>query len=186
MRGMQQSLKVALSVAAVATGRRRPLGRDRRLLRRPGRHDPDARRRHPAHAAADRGRGDARAQLRRQLVLIALVLGVLGWAVVSRVVRGVVLSLREKEFVEAARGARRRRPCASSFRHLLPNAIGAIIVNATLNIAAGDPGRDGAVVPRASACRRRTRRSACSSTRPDGASTPGRGCSTCPASCSSS
>jgi peptide/nickel transport system permease protein len=56
------------------------------------------------------------------------------WMGIARVVRGVFLSLREKEFVEAARalGASDRRII---FRHLLPNAIGPIIVNATIAVA---------------------------------------------------
>jgi peptide/nickel transport system permease protein len=66
--------------------------------------------------------------------LIALVIAGLSWAYVSRVARGVVLSLREKEFIEAARalGAGDARII---FRHLVPNALGAIIVNATLLVA---------------------------------------------------
>jgi peptide/nickel transport system permease protein len=66
--------------------------------------------------------------------LIAIVIAGLQWAIVSRIVRGVVLSLREKEFIEAARalGASDRRII---FRHLLPNAIGPIIVNATVLVA---------------------------------------------------
>ncbi|HEU0090346.1 MAG TPA: ABC transporter permease [Pseudonocardiaceae bacterium] len=66
--------------------------------------------------------------------LIALVIAGLAWAYVSRVARGVVLSLREKEFIEAARalGASDARII---FRHLVPNALGAIIVNATLLVA---------------------------------------------------
>lgn len=65
---------------------------------------------------------------------IALVLAGLLWAPISRVVRGVFLSLREKEYVEAARalGATNRRII---FRHLLPNALGPIIVNATIVVA---------------------------------------------------
>ena len=52
----------------------------------------------------------------------------------ARVVRGDFLSLREKEFVEAARalGASDRRII---FKHLLPNAVGPIIVNATITVA---------------------------------------------------
>ena len=66
--------------------------------------------------------------------LIALVIAGLYWAYVSRVVRGVVLSLREKEFIEAARalGASDARII---FRHLVPNALGSIIVNATVLVA---------------------------------------------------
>jgi len=66
---------------------------------------------------------------------LALVLALLGWMGISRVVRGVVLSLREQEFVEAARalGASDARII---LRHLLPNALGPIIVAATITIAA--------------------------------------------------
>jgi ABC-type dipeptide/oligopeptide/nickel transport system permease subunit len=66
--------------------------------------------------------------------LISVVIAGLYWAYVSRVARGVVLSLREKEFIEAARalGASDARII---FRHLVPNALGAIIVNATILIA---------------------------------------------------
>jgi peptide/nickel transport system permease protein len=65
---------------------------------------------------------------------VALVLAALVWTYIARVVRGQFLSLREKEFVEAARalGASDRRII---FRHLLPNATGAIIVNATITVA---------------------------------------------------
>jgi ABC-type dipeptide/oligopeptide/nickel transport system permease subunit len=66
--------------------------------------------------------------------LISLVIAGLYWAYVSRVARGVVLSLREKEFIEAAKalGASDLRII---FRHLVPNALGAIIVNATVLVA---------------------------------------------------
>jgi ABC-type dipeptide/oligopeptide/nickel transport system permease subunit len=66
--------------------------------------------------------------------LIAMVIAGLTWAYVSRVARGVVLSLREKEFVEAARalGATDTRII---LRHLVPNSLGSIIVNATLLVA---------------------------------------------------
>ena len=67
---------------------------------------------------------------------IAVVIAGLTWAYVSRVVRSTVLSLREKEFVEAARalGASDARII---FRHLLPNSLGPIIVNATVLVATG-------------------------------------------------
>lgn len=67
---------------------------------------------------------------------IAAVIAGLTWAYVSRVVRSTVLSLREKEFVEAARalGASDARII---FRHLLPNSLGPIIVNATVLVATG-------------------------------------------------
>jgi peptide/nickel transport system permease protein len=57
------------------------------------------------------------------------------WMPDARIVRGVFLSLKEKEFVEAARatGATNKR---IMFNHMLPNAMGPIIVNATLSVAA--------------------------------------------------
>jgi peptide/nickel transport system permease protein len=63
-----------------------------------------------------------------------IVLAALGWMYIARVVRGQVLSIKEKEFVEAARasGASSRRIIV---RHILPNCIGPIMVNATLAIA---------------------------------------------------
>jgi peptide/nickel transport system permease protein len=68
-------------------------------------------------------------------VTIILVLAALFWMSVARVVRSQVLSLREKEFVEAARaaGATSNRIV---IRHILPNMIGPLMVNATLSIAA--------------------------------------------------
>lgn len=69
------------------------------------------------------------------LVPIVLVLGVIGWVQYARVIRGQTLSLREREFVEAARvlGAGSGRILA---RHILPNAIGPVLVIATVNVSA--------------------------------------------------
>ena len=66
--------------------------------------------------------------------LVAVVIASVSWTSIARVVRGTFLSLREKEFVDAARalGASDTRII---FRHLLPNATGSIIVNATVTIA---------------------------------------------------
>jgi peptide/nickel transport system permease protein len=70
----------------------------------------------------------------RSPTTIILVLALLGWTYIARVVRGQVLSLKEKEFVEAARASG-----ASSWRiiirHTLPNLVGAIMVNLTLSVA---------------------------------------------------
>jgi peptide/nickel transport system permease protein len=63
------------------------------------------------------------------IVIIAL----LGWMAMARIVRGEFLSLREKEFVEAARAAGASGP-RIIVRHLLPNALGPIIVFATLEV----------------------------------------------------
>ncbi len=66
---------------------------------------------------------------------VAIILGLLFWTGLARIVRGEFLSLREKEFVEAAKvlGASDKRII---FRHILPNTMGPIIVNATLTVAA--------------------------------------------------
>jgi len=67
-------------------------------------------------------------------ILIVVVIGVLGWMATARIVRGAVLSVKEKEFVEAA-------TCVGSksgpimTRHILPNVLSPIIVSATIGVA---------------------------------------------------
>jgi peptide/nickel transport system permease protein len=67
--------------------------------------------------------------------VLALLLGLLSWTSLARLVRGEVLALRSREFVEAAKVAG-----ASDFRimfkHILPNTAGVIIVSMTLTMAA--------------------------------------------------
>jgi peptide/nickel transport system permease protein len=65
---------------------------------------------------------------------VILTLSVIRWAVFARLARGSVLSVREKEFVEAARalGARHARVMA---RHILRNILTPIVILATLQIA---------------------------------------------------
>lgn len=65
---------------------------------------------------------------------VMIIIGLLTWPNICRIVRGQFLSLREREFVEAARasGAGNTRII---FRHLLPNAVAPIIVAATFGIA---------------------------------------------------
>jgi peptide/nickel transport system permease protein len=67
-------------------------------------------------------------------VLIVVVIGGLRWMPVARLVRAQFFSLREKEFVEAARalGASRLRLVLS---HILPNALGPVIVAGTIEVA---------------------------------------------------
>ena len=67
-------------------------------------------------------------------VLIVAVIGGLRWMPVARLVRAQFLSLREKEFVEAARslGA---APLRQVVRHILPNALGPVIVAGSLDVA---------------------------------------------------
>jgi ABC-type dipeptide/oligopeptide/nickel transport system permease subunit len=68
-------------------------------------------------------------------IALALVLGALSWTSLARLVRGEVLALREREFVEAARVAG-SSSARIIFRHILPNAVGVIIVSATLTMSA--------------------------------------------------
>jgi ABC-type dipeptide/oligopeptide/nickel transport system permease subunit len=68
-------------------------------------------------------------------LVLAIIIGLFTWTGLARLVRAEFLSLREREFVDAARvaGASDRR---IMFRHILPNSIGVIIVNSTLLMAA--------------------------------------------------
>ncbi|MBV9834973.1 MAG: ABC transporter permease [Alphaproteobacteria bacterium] len=68
-------------------------------------------------------------------VLVIAIIGGLRWMPVARLVRAQFLSLREKEFVEAARalGASKLRQVV---RHILPNALGPVIVAGTIDVAA--------------------------------------------------
>jgi peptide/nickel transport system permease protein len=67
-------------------------------------------------------------------LLIVVVIGGFRWMPIARLVRAQFFSLREKEFVEAARalGASTRRQVV---RHILPNALGPVIVAATIYVA---------------------------------------------------
>jgi len=66
---------------------------------------------------------------------VIFLIAIFGWTYAARLVRGEFLSLKEREYVLAARtiGARNFR---IMFRHVLPNAAGPIIVNATLLVGA--------------------------------------------------
>jgi peptide/nickel transport system permease protein len=68
-------------------------------------------------------------------MLIVVVIGGFRWMPVARLVRAQFFSLREKEFVEAARalGASTQRQVV---RHILPNSLGPVIVAATIDVAA--------------------------------------------------
>jgi len=68
-------------------------------------------------------------------VLVVIVIGGLRWMPVARLVRAQFLSLREKEFVEAARGLG-AAPLRQVLRHILPNAVGPVIVAGTIDVAA--------------------------------------------------
>jgi peptide/nickel transport system permease protein len=65
---------------------------------------------------------------------IMIVIGLTSWEGTARFVRAEILSLREREFVHAARAAGARGP-RLILRHLIPNAIGPVLVSATLGVA---------------------------------------------------
>ena len=67
---------------------------------------------------------------------VILIIGLLQWTGVARIVRAEILSLKQSEFIEAARAMG-----FSNFeiirKHLLPNILSPVIVNATLSVAQG-------------------------------------------------
>ncbi|WP_436493830.1 ABC transporter permease [Actinokineospora sp. HUAS TT18] len=66
--------------------------------------------------------------------MVALILAAFGWMSVARITRGETLSLSQREYIEAARAAGAGTRWII-FRHLIPNMIGSITVNATLSVA---------------------------------------------------
>lgn len=70
----------------------------------------------------------------KSLTLFILVIAFVSWLIPARLIRGEALSLRQREYVQAVRvmGGSRTRIVG---RHIIPNSIGTIIVNATFNIA---------------------------------------------------
>ena len=71
--------------------------------------------------------------LGRNIFILFIAIALVSWLTVARVVRGQIISLKNSEFVEAARsmGA---SPNRIIFRHLLPNTLGIIIVYSTLSL----------------------------------------------------
>jgi oligopeptide transport system permease protein len=71
----------------------------------------------------------------RNIILLFVAIGTVEWLTMARIVRGQIMSLKRMEFIEAARslGLGRRRII---LRHMLPNAMGPIIVYTTLTIPA--------------------------------------------------
>ena len=68
-----------------------------------------------------------------QLVLLFIALGSVSWLTMARIVRGQVLSLKNQEFVLAARATGVSTP-RIIFRHIVPNTLGPVIVYATLTV----------------------------------------------------
>lgn len=71
---------------------------------------------------------------RGSVVMMVLIIALVNWTYLARIVRAEVLSLRERDFVEAAR-ALGAHDAAILARHLLPNLVGPIIVFSTLSMA---------------------------------------------------
>jgi len=67
------------------------------------------------------------------IVLIFLAIGAVEWLTMARIVRGQTLSLKQKEFIEAARAAGLTR-VAIIARHIVPNLLGPVVVYVTLTI----------------------------------------------------
>lgn len=70
----------------------------------------------------------------QRIIMIMVILGLLSWTGLARLVRGSVLAEREQEFVTAAKALGVKEK-GIIFRHILPNVITVIIVNATLSFA---------------------------------------------------
>ncbi len=67
----------------------------------------------------------------RSIVMIFIGIGLLSWLDMSRIIRGQTLSLKQKEFIEAA-VATGVRPLTIVTRHIVPNVLGIVVVYATL------------------------------------------------------
>jgi oligopeptide transport system permease protein len=71
----------------------------------------------------------------RNIILLFFAIGAVEWLTMARIVRGQILSIKRMEFIEAAR-ALGLSPRRIIFRHLIPNALGPVIVYTTLTIPA--------------------------------------------------
>jgi oligopeptide transport system permease protein len=69
----------------------------------------------------------------RSLFLLFAAIGAVGWLTMARIVRGQTLSIRQKEFIEAAIASGATAP-RIILKHIVPNVIGPVIVYATLTI----------------------------------------------------
>ena len=70
----------------------------------------------------------------QRMYIVMMIIGFLSWPGLARMIRGQILSLREQEFVQAAR-ALGIKDSKIIWRHLIPNTVGYIIVSATLGMA---------------------------------------------------
>jgi len=71
----------------------------------------------------------------RHLLLVFVGIGAVSWLDIARIVRGQTLSIRKREYIEAARALGVRAPSMIR-RHVIPNLLGIVIVYATLTVPA--------------------------------------------------
>src|ERR1700726_4199176 len=71
----------------------------------------------------------------RNFILLFVAIGAVEWLTIARIVRGQTLSLKQKEFIEAARAAGLPRRSIIA-RHIVPNLLGPVVVYVTLTIPA--------------------------------------------------
>ena len=71
----------------------------------------------------------------RNFILMFVAIGAVQWLTMARIVRGQTLSLKQREFIEAARAAGLERK-AILLRHIVPNVLGPVVVYVTLTIPA--------------------------------------------------
>ena len=136
LRGMQKSMLIAVCVAVISTGIAATVGLHLGILRRLAGPRADVVRRPHAGGAgvpADHD-PDTTHQKLRQRHRAGLLLAGFGWMVSSRMVRGMTMSLREREFIRAARymGVPNRRIIT---HHVVPNVASILIIDAALNVA---------------------------------------------------
>ena len=74
-----------------------------------------------------------------RILILILCLGLIEWLTMARIVRGQVLSLKEQQFIAAAR-ALGQNHYRILIRHLLPNLLGVVLVYLTLTVPGRDPG----------------------------------------------
>ena len=70
----------------------------------------------------------------RNIILLFVAIGAVEWLTMARIVRGQTLSVKHKEFIEAARAAGVSNWQASSLRHIIPNVLGPVVVYVTLTV----------------------------------------------------
>lgn len=69
----------------------------------------------------------------RNVFLLFAAIGALEWLTMARIVRGQTLSIRRREYIEAARASGQSTP-AIIFRHIVPNLVGPVVIYAALTV----------------------------------------------------